>query len=81
MSDLLIHLFKYHDKSKFELIGFSFIPGKPDLMHNEIKKKFDQFFDVSLKTDKEIAQLSKDMNIDIAVDLMGYTTNARTGNF
>ena len=81
MSDLLIHLFKCHDKSKFELIGFSFIPGKPDLMHNEIKKKFDQFFDVSLKTDKEIAQLSKDMNIDIAVDLMGYTTNARMGIF
>ena len=81
MSDLLIHLFKCHDKSKFELIGFSFIPGKPDLMHNEIKKNFDQFFDVSLKTDKEIAQISKDMNIDIAVDLMGYTTNARTGIF
>ena len=81
MSDLLIHLFECHDKSKFELLGFSFIPGKPDLMHNEIKKKFDQFFDVSIKTDKEIAQLSKDMNIDIAIDLMGYTTNARTGIF
>jgi len=81
MSDLLINLFECHDKSKFELIGFSFIPGKPDLMHNEIKKKFDQFFDVSLKTDKQIAQLSKDMNIDIAVDLMGYTTYARMGIF
>jgi predicted O-linked N-acetylglucosamine transferase (SPINDLY family) len=81
MSDLLIHLFKCHDKSKFELIGFSFIPGKPDLMHNEIKKNFDQFFDVSLKTDKEIAQLSKDMNIDIAVDLMGFTTHNRMGIF
>ena len=81
MSDLLIHLFKCHDKSKFELIGFSFIPGKPDLMHNEIKKKFDQFFDVSLKTDKEIAKLSQDMNVDIAVDLMGLTTHSRTGIF
>jgi predicted O-linked N-acetylglucosamine transferase (SPINDLY family) len=81
MSDLLIHLFKCHDKSKFELIGFSFIPGKPDLMHNEIKKNFDQFFDVSLKTDKEIAQISKDMNIDIAVDLMGFTTHNRMGIF
>jgi len=81
MSDLLIHLFKCHDKSKFELIGFSFIPGKADLIHNEIKKKFDQFFDVSLKTDEQIAQLSKDVNIDIAVDLMGYTTHARMGIF
>jgi predicted O-linked N-acetylglucosamine transferase (SPINDLY family) len=81
MSDLLIHLFKCHDKSKFELIGFSFIPGKPDHMHNEIKKNFDQFFDVSLKTDKEIAKLSQDMNIDIAVDLMGLTTHSRTGIF
>ena len=81
MSDLLIHLFKCHDKSKFELIGFSFIPGKPDHMHNEIKKNFDQFFDVSLKTDKEIAKLSQDMNIDIAVDLMGFTTHSRMGIF
>ena len=81
MSDLLIHLFKCHDKSKFELIGFSFIQGKTDHMHNEIKKNFDQFFDVSLKTDKEIAQLSKDMNIDIAVDLMGFTTHNRMGIF
>ena len=81
MSNLLIHLFKCHDKLKFEIIGFSFIPGKPDFMHNEIKKKFDQFFDVSLKNDKEIAQLSKDMNIDIAVDLMGFTTNSRMGIF
>ena len=81
MSDLLIHLFKCHDKSKFELIGFSFVPGKPDLIHNEIKENFDQFVDVSLKNEKEIAQISKDMNIDIAVDLMGYTTHARMGIF
>ena len=81
MSDLLIHLFKCHDKSKFELIGFSFTPGKPDLIHNEIKENFDQFVDVSLKNDKEIAQISKDMNIDIAVDLMGFTTHNRMGIF
>ena len=81
MSDLLIHLFEEHDKSKFELIGFSFIPGKPDQMHTRIKKAFNQFFDVSLKTDKEIAQLSSDQKIDVAVDLMGFTTHNRIGIF
>ena len=81
MSDLLIHLFQTHDKSKFELIGFSFNPGKPDDMHYKIKKSFDKFFDVSLKTDKEVAQLSADQKVDIAVDLMGFTTHNRIGIF
>ena len=81
MSSLLINLFELHNKSKFEIYGFSFIPGKGDKMHSRISNTFDKFIDVKLKNEKEIAQLSRDHNIDIAVDLMAFTQHHRFGIF
>jgi len=42
---------------------------------------FDKFIDVSSKSDVEISNLSKEMEIDIAVNLGGYTHSSRTGVF
>ena len=81
MSYLLVNLFEQHDKSKFELIAFSLGPKKNDEMQNRISSVFDQFIIVNLKSDKEISQLSKDLKIDIAVDLMGFTQNSRFNIF
>ena len=81
MSFLLAKMFELHDKSKFEIIAFYFGPKKNDQMSKRIKNAFTQFIEVSSKTDKEITELSKKLNIDIAVDLMCYTTNARIGIF
>ena len=77
MAHLLARMFELHDKSKFEIIAFSFGPEKNDEISRRIKNAFDQFIIVNLKTDKEIAEISKKLNIDIAVDLMCYTTNNR----
>ena len=81
MSLLLVRMFELHDKSKFEVIAFSFGPEKNDEISKRIKNAFDQFIKVNLKTDKEIADISKNLNIDIAIDLMGHTTNSRIGIF
>jgi len=78
---LMAELFEYHDKKKFELIAFSFGPDKQDKWRNRIKSCFDQFFDVSLKSDTEISMLSREMEIDIAVDLKGFTQNSRPNIF
>ena len=77
MSFLLAKLFELHNKSKFELIAFSFGPEKIDEMQKRISKSFDQFINVNFKSDNEISQLSRDLKIDIAVDLMGFTRNNR----
>ena len=77
----LINLLELHDKSKFELIGFSFGPEKDDEMRKRVSSTFNQFINVNLKNDKEVIQLSRDLNIDIAVDLTGFTTNSRFGIF
>jgi len=78
---LIAELFELHDKSQFELVGFSFGPIVNDEMRQRLIKSFDQFIEVGRKSDLEIANLSRDLNIDIAVDLKGFTQDARTGIF
>jgi protein O-GlcNAc transferase len=78
---LMAELFELHDKSKFELVGLSFGPIVNDEMRQRLEKSFDQFIEVGRKPDVEVARLSRDLNIDIAVDLKGFTQDARTGIF
>jgi len=78
---LMAELFEQHDKSHFELIGFSFSGSKKDAMSERIKLAFDQYFDVSEFSDRAIADLSREVGIDIAVDLKGYTQNSRSNIF
>lgn len=78
---LMAELFELHDKSQFELIGFSFGPIKNDEMRQRLVNSFDQFIEVGNQSDLAIAQLSRSLNIDIAVDLKGFTQDLRTGIF
>ena len=78
---LIAELFELHDRSQFELVGFSFGPITNDGMRHRLEKSFDQFIEVGNKSDLEIAMLSRDFNIDIAVDLKGFTQDSRTGIF
>ncbi len=78
---LMAELFEAHDARRFELHGFSFGPDRRDRMRARIGAAFDRFHDVSGLGDMEIAQLSRASGIDIAVDLKGYTQDARPGIF
>ena len=77
VAQLAAHMFELHDKSKFELIAFSFGRNQKDQMHKRISSSFDQFIDVHTKTDREIAELSRELKIDIAVDMMGFSNYNR----
>ena len=46
---------------------------KDDEMRKRVSKACDKFLDVSLKSDVEIAKISRDLEIDIACDVMGFT--------
>ena len=76
-SNLMVNLFELHDRSKFEIVGFYFGPESKHEMYIRVSNAFDQFINVKFKTDKEIAQLSRELNIDIAIDLMGFVKNNR----
>ena len=78
---LMAELFERHDRSRFELIGFSFGPDRQDEMRQRVCAAFDQFIDVRMKSDQEVARLSRSLGIDIAVDLKGDTQDNRMGIF
>ncbi len=78
---LMAELFESHDTSRFELFAFSFGPDRDDEMRHRVSKSFDQFLDVGMMSDTEVAELSRGLCIDIAVDLKGFTQDARLGIF
>ncbi|QWD66367.1 tetratricopeptide repeat protein [Polynucleobacter sp. MWH-Aus1W21] len=78
---LIAEIFELHDRAAFEMIGISFAQIQDGLMRDRIVKAFDQFIEVDSMGDAEVAQLSRDLKVDIAIDLMGYTQNSRTGIF
>ena len=81
MSYLLANLYELHDKNKFEIIGISFGPDKDDKMRKRVSMAFDEFYDVRLKTDDEIVKFSRELKIDIAIDLMCFTKYHKFGIF
>jgi predicted O-linked N-acetylglucosamine transferase (SPINDLY family) len=78
---LMAELFELHDRSRFELFAFSFGPDRQDKMRKRVSAAFDHFFDVRTRSDAEIVLLSRELEIDIAIDLKGFTQGSRTGIF
>jgi predicted O-linked N-acetylglucosamine transferase (SPINDLY family) len=74
-------LFESHDRERFEVVAFSFGPDKNDAMRKRLAAGFDRFLDVRAKSDQEIVELSREMQIDIAIDLKGFTQDSRTRIF
>ena len=81
VSILTAELFELHDKNRFEIIAFSFGADDKSPMRLRLSQTFNQFIDVSDMSDLDIAKLSRELCVDIAVDLGGYTAESRTGIF
>jgi len=69
-------LFERHDRSAFETFAVSLSPDEPSEMRQRLKRAFDHFVDVSPRGDRDVAGALREMEIDIAVDLMGHTRDA-----
>jgi predicted O-linked N-acetylglucosamine transferase (SPINDLY family) len=80
-AQLMVHFFERQDRSRFELIAFSFGPDRHDAMTERLSRVFDQSIDVRSMSDAEVAQLAHRLGVDIAVDLKGYTQDSRPGIF
>jgi protein O-GlcNAc transferase len=76
----LAQLLEKHDKSKFELFGFS-LKTNQDPMRDRLRSSFDHLIEVGNMSDIEVTRLSRELNIDIAIDLNGHTSNGRPGIF
>jgi predicted O-linked N-acetylglucosamine transferase (SPINDLY family) len=76
---LLAGLFEQHDKSRFEITAISFGPDQSSPMRHRLKGAFEHFIDVHGKSDQDIADLVRRIEIDIVVDLMGFAKHNRLG--
>ncbi|MDC1015743.1 tetratricopeptide repeat protein [Candidatus Thioglobus sp.] len=81
VSTLTAGLYENHDRDFFEIHAFSYGPDTNDEMNLRIKAGVDYFHEVQMKPHKDIALLSRSLEIDIAVDLGGYTAGAKTDIF
>jgi predicted O-linked N-acetylglucosamine transferase (SPINDLY family) len=79
VSHLIVEMLELHDKQHFEIFGFYFGPSTNDDMHHRIKKTFNEFHSVAHLSDQAICDLIRSKEIDIAVDLAGYTQYNRAG--
>jgi protein O-GlcNAc transferase len=77
VSSLAAELFETHDRSRFELTAFALGPDVHDELRARVARAFDRFLPLSDKSDEEVASLARSLELDIAVDLGGYTQRAR----
>jgi len=75
----IAELLELHDRSKFEVIGASFGVDDGSEMRSRLARGFDRFLDVRPKGDFDAARMLRDLEVDIVVDLMGYTRYSRPG--
>ena len=81
VAHLTAALFEQHDRHRFEVVAFSFGCGREDAMSERLRRGFDRFIEVRRQSDREAALLSRELGIDIAVDLTGFTAHNRLGIF
>jgi predicted O-linked N-acetylglucosamine transferase (SPINDLY family) len=74
-------LFEHHDKSRFETTAISFDTKQDSQIGRRVQAAFDRFIDATSRNDQEVAELIRQLEIDIVVDLNGFTRNSRLGVF
>lgn len=72
---VIASLFGCHDKTRFELYGFS-TAADESALRARIKSTFDHFIDIGPMNHEQAAQCIRDNEIDILIDLAGHTSHS-----
>ncbi len=78
---LMAGVFERHDKNRFETYAISLGVDDGSRLRARMIKAFDHFIDVRGMGSLQIAQLMREHEIDVAIDLAGYTSDSRTDVF
>ena len=78
---LIAELFELHDRRRFEITGVSFGPDTQGRTRARLQAGLDRFIDIRAISDADAATLWRDLEIDIAIDMMGHTLDARLDIF
>ena len=78
---LIENLLKIHDREKFEIFGFFLNPACGDALEQRLIASFDGVIDLHGISDQAAVDLIISNCLDIAIDLNGHTSGARTALF
>ena len=81
VSHLISPVFELHNRSDFEIFAFALQPTDQSEVYLKIVKSTDQFIDLSSESDEQAIRLIKDLCLDIAIDLGGWTHGQRRNIF
>ncbi len=74
---LMAELFESHDRDRFEVCAYSYGTDDGSPMRARLHRAFDRFVDIAALSHRDAASLIHQDNIDILIDLKGYTHRAR----
>jgi protein O-GlcNAc transferase len=78
---LMAQILAVHDKSNFEIFAYSYGPDRQDKMRKKLMNDVDVFHDVREMNDRQIVDLARAENLNIAIDLKGFTQATRLAPF
>ncbi|AGX88378.1 tetratricopeptide repeat protein [Candidatus Symbiobacter mobilis] len=73
VGQLMAGVVERHDRSRFEVIAISMFDNDKSERRARLVKAFDQFHNVQKLEMRDIAMKMRELEVDIAVDLAGYT--------
>ncbi len=75
---LTASVFEAHDRERFEIFAYSYGPDDQSATRRRLIDAFEHFIDIRELSHTQAATRIRDDEIDILVDLKGYTRGART---
>ena len=81
VSMLMASVLERHDRARFEPTAIATRAPDDSAIARRVRDAFERFIEVTQRQDSEVAALLRELEIDICVDLTGYTTNLRSGIF
>jgi protein O-GlcNAc transferase len=78
---LLAGVIEAHDQSRFETIGISLGVDDDSRIGARLRAAFEHFIDAKDMPPRQIAEVMREMEVDIAIDLAGCTRDSRTEVF
>ena len=78
VSFLISKMIEIHNRAEFEIYGYSINPVEDDVT-KKLANSFDSFKNISNYSDNLANKKIREDNLDIVIDLMGYTSGTRMG--
>jgi predicted O-linked N-acetylglucosamine transferase (SPINDLY family) len=76
---LMAGLYERHDREQFEIVAIDAGQNDQTAMRARLEKAFDRWINIASLSDQEAAEVIRDVEIDILVNLNGYFGDARMG--